>query len=185
MFKIVLGNLWPNFFAGGRNDEKSAAAANGSSVSSRPPPSSIGTSHTADHVTNVTSSVGNDDVIKGGETDDWDGEDDFAETTNILSSRQQQQQQQQPQQQSYLDYPAGMVRFMKYIFCIKHASFGTYNMRLSVNDVMHGECNIFWDTNNITTAKAALCNLSLCQAAYCAHISEFPLTNYHFKNIIG
>jgi len=57
----------------------------------------------------VTSSVANDDVIKGGETDDWDGEDDFAETTNILSSRQQQQLQ---QPQTYLDYPAGMVRFM-------------------------------------------------------------------------
>ncbi len=103
------------FFVGGRNDEKSAAAANGSSVSSRPPPSSIGTSHTADHVTNVTSSVANDDVIKGGETDDWDGEDDFAETTNILSSRQHQQPQQQQQQQTYLDYPAGMVCFMSLI----------------------------------------------------------------------
>ena len=70
----------------------------------RPPPSSIGTSHTADHVTNVTSSVATDDVIKtgnGNDTDDWDGEDDFAETTNILSTRQTQP--------TYLDYPAGMV----------------------------------------------------------------------------
>ena len=84
---------------GGRSDEKNAAV-NGSS-STRPPPSSIGTSHTNDHVTNVTSS----DDVKG-ETDDWDGEDDFAETTNILSNRQQPQP-------TYLDYPAGMVSFIK------------------------------------------------------------------------
>jgi hypothetical protein len=68
-------------------------------LSIRPPPSSIATSQTVDRATNVTS---NDPDVKGGnETDDWDGEDDFAETTNILSTR--------PTQPTYLDYPAGMV----------------------------------------------------------------------------
>ena len=81
---------------GGRSEEK-----NGGSLSIRPPPSSIGTSQTADHVTNVTTS--NDNDVKGGgnETDDWDGEDDFAETTNILATRSTQP--------TYLDYTAGMV----------------------------------------------------------------------------
>ena len=93
-------------------------------------------------MTNVTSSVGNDDVIKGGETDDWDGEDDFAETTNILSSRQQQQQQ-QPQQQSYLEYPAGMVRFVKHILYKKTRQLWYIFLGPSVNGVTLDECNGF------------------------------------------
>jgi len=71
----------------------------------RPPPSSVATSNTGDH---VPQSVVNVKITSGEDvknvTDDWDGEDDYPETANILAAR--------PNQQTFMEYPVGMVHFM-------------------------------------------------------------------------